>query len=181
MKHLGLASIILTWIGILTVIRIWKGNVSKTISQHAAQSRSGQVFYFLLFTLTLSLFCIFVYGWLVPAFGLPIWFRICIGMGVFCQMLAVAIPETRGWRVPVHRYSAFMMSLLLIPAGAVFISSAFAGTIRMSALCAVFIQFLIAAILIPRQGYHRHILWLQMAYVALFHIVIIVASYAGAK
>lgn len=130
-KYLGLISIIFVWAGLIFLIRKWKGNVSMTFSQHAA------------------------------------------------QLVAVIIPETKGRRVAVHRYAAFLMGDCIVPLMLIIALSAnFDSFVRVAAWLAVFILIAIIAILLPQKGYHPKALVLQASYFAVFHAVILLATYS---
>lgn len=178
-KHLGLISIIFVWAGLIFLIRKWKGNVSMTFSQHAAQTKAAQIYYFLLFAIELPLFALFMYGWFMPQFDLPVWFGVFFGTAIVAQLVAVIIPETKGRRVAVHRYAAFLMGDCIVPLMLIIALSAnFDSFVRVAAWLAVFILIAIIAILLPQKGYHPKALVLQASYFAVFHAVILLATYS---
>lgn len=178
MKQLGIISITLLWMGLIFLIRKWKGNVSMTFSQHAAQYKSSQIYYFVLFAATLPFFSLFLYKWFIPTFKLSFFFGLIAGVGMIGQLIAVIVPETEGKKVPVHRYSAFIMSDCLVPLS-IFIatSSNFSKAARILAILTATFQLVQIIILFPTKAYHPKVLYLQASYVAAFHLTILAATY----
>lgn len=177
-RGLGVISISIIWLGLLILIKKWPGNRSMTFSQHAAQKKVAIAYYFLLFALTMPMFYLFMTRWFVPTFNLPVLFTRVLAVGVFMQMVAVTVPETKGVKVFIHRNSAFLMSLLLMPLLIIVITSSDVGVIARSvSIIALMIQVTIATITIPKNGYHKNVLFLQATYIAVFHIAIIAAVY----
>jgi len=136
------------------------------------------VYYFILFASTMPLFYLFMTRWFVPVFHLPAIFVRIYTVGIILQMIAVTIPETKGTKVLIHRNSAFMMSLLLMPLLTIVLMSSYISVAaRATSAVALVIQIVIAVITIPKNGYHKNILFLQAAYIAVFHIAILTAVY----
>jgi hypothetical protein len=178
MKQLGIISISFIWAGLIFTILKWKGNVSMTFSQHAAQHRSSQIFYFLLFLISLPIFSLFLYGWFAPHFHTSFLFGFIVAVCMISMIIAAVIPETKGRNVLIHRYAAFFMAdcfvplLILIAA-----SSHFLLVVRFIAAASAAYQLFGIVLLYPTRGYHPKVLPLQASYIAVFHFTILSAVY----
>ncbi len=180
MKHLGLISILFVWAGLLFLIRRWKGDISMTFSQHAARQRAAQVYYFLLFAIELPLFTFFMFRWFIPEYNMPFTFALFLIVGTVGQFVAVVVPETRGWRVVVHRYAAFLMSDCLVVLNLLIrFSGEFSALTQFIAALASVVQVGIIMYLFKRRAYHPKILPIQATHIAMFHLVILTATYVG--
>lgn len=178
-RDLGIISIVIATTGLSLFLIKWPGKRSMTFSQHAAQSKLALLYYFVLFSTTLPMFYLFMTRWLIPAFNishLVLWFLL---PGLVLQEVAVLVPETKGIKVIVHRAAAFCMAILFMPVLTVIISTGtISSTARMVCLFTLGTQILIAALLIPLNGYHKNVLILQAVYFAGFMISILVVTYS---
>lgn len=177
-RELGVISIAIIWLGLIFLIVKWPGNRAMTFSQHAAQSRAALIYYFFLFVFTLPLFYLFMTRWFVPRFHFADMFMWFYTAGISMQLVAVTVPETKGLKVFIHRNSAFLMSLLLMPLlTMILVNSNVDITARLITCTALVVQITIAAATIPKNGYHKDVLVLQATYIAVFHVSILAAVY----
>ncbi|HET7673610.1 MAG TPA: hypothetical protein VFK11_03810, partial [Candidatus Saccharimonadales bacterium] len=95
-KPFGLISILITWMGLLFLLYKWKGNKSMSFSLHAAQTKAGQIYYFILFSITLPLFFLFILRWYAPFLGLSNIFIAVVLVGILGQILAIIVPAVGG-------------------------------------------------------------------------------------
>jgi len=178
MKNLGIISIAVIWAGLIFLIRKWKGNVSMTFSQHAAQYRSSQIYYFILFLIGVPLSTLFMYGWFIPNFHLPFLFGLVVAVCMFSMMVAATVAETKGRKVKVHRFAAFLMATCFVPLLILIaLSTHFSIAVRVLAGLSAAYQVVGIVLFIPVKGYHPKVLPLQASYIAVFHITILAATY----
>ena len=178
MQNLGLISILLTWAGLLFLIRKWKGNPSMTFSQHAAKTKNSQSYYFFLWLVCLPLFYWFMLSWFTPEFGFGLLFKVLVTLGSASLLVAAAVPETKGKQEQIHRISAFAMAYFMLPIVIMIGFSPFvAGSAKI--LADVFAAIMLAEILFLSHHKRKHpkMLYIQASYVAMFHIAIIAATY----
>jgi hypothetical protein len=177
-KQLGIVAISLTWIGLVFLIRKWKGNVSMTFSLHAAQYKISQTYYLVLFSIVLPLFGAFMYGWFIPQYHLPFLFGLLMAVALGGNYIAALVPETKGKNVPIHRNSAFLAADCLVPLLLIItFSPHFPEVVRFLAGISAAYQLIGIVILYPTKGYHPKVLPLQASYVASFHLTIVAATY----
>lgn len=177
-KMIGLLSIVVLWAGLLFLVWFWKNKKHRemTFSQHAAQTRASQIYYFLLFALAMPPFVWFIISWFTPKFELPIWFNVLTVVASIFQAIAVSVPETTGWRVPVHRNAAFMMALCM-PIALTFLlfTPALLMVPKFITAAAIIWQLIVIVLFIPNKGYHRRVQFLQVSYITVYHLAIIAA------
>lgn len=177
LRLVGLASIALTWVFLAVVIRKWKGDISMTLSQHAAQTRAGCIFYFLAFMIVLPPFYVFMIEWFAPEFLMSNIFVALVSLGVAAQIGAVLIPETTGWKVPVHRFLAFTMAFILFPTTFLIAINQYVPLgARLVAWLALLFMAYTQINYNLNKSVHKYFLAFQMAYVAFFHVTVIAAT-----
>lgn len=178
MQFVGLFSIALCWAGLLFLIRRWKGNVSMTFSQHAAQYKSAQVYHFALFTIVLPLFYCFMLGWFTPTFKFGLLFKVLITFSAAALYIAAVVPETKGIKVIIHRQAAFAMAYTLLPVVIlIYLNTHVSATARIVALlCAVYM--LGEIVVLKNNRRHPKMLIVQASYVAAFHTAILAATFS---
>lgn len=178
MKQLGLITFLIVWAGFLFLTRKWKGNAAMTFSQHAAQTKASQLYYFALFLVSLPLLIVFLFGWFIPYFHTPFIFGLIAAFAMTGMMVAATIPETTGKKVVVHRYAAFLMAVCFVPLLIIIsLSSHFSDVVRFIALLSAAYQLFGIVLLHPTKGYHPKVLPLQASYIAVFNLTIIAATY----
>ena len=116
-KPLGAVSIVVGWLGLIFLIRKWPGNKSMAFSNHAAVTKSANIFYGIIFTIVLPPLFIFFARWFVPALSLPSIFIYMALLACIGQLVASWAPTTNGLRAQVHKIAAFTMHSLLLPEG----------------------------------------------------------------
>lgn len=111
MNSLGLISVLYLIISLLYVEIKWGPVPGKTFSRLVAQKKSSIIFYFITFTIFLSLFSLFVVEIFTPELKLPIIFLWVFFISVISQFICVTVPETGGYKTRVHIASASVMSV----------------------------------------------------------------------
>lgn len=176
-KPLGLISILLTWAGLIFLIRKWPGSKSMTFSQHAAASRSSKLFYAILFSLTLPLLYMFVVKWFIPAFEMGSVFLAFVVIAITGQLIAVWVPETVGVKKTVHYVGAYMMHTLLIPLTVLILFSAVSAPAKTVAVVALTAMIAVWSMHFSKESVRKRALHFQSAYVAAFHLTILASTY----
>lgn len=149
-----------------------------TFSQHAAQTKQSQLYYLALFSISLPAFAVFMFGWFIPTYELSFLFKLFTAVALLGNITAAIIPETKGKKVPIHRYAAFLASDCLVPLLIMIIfSSHFSNVARVIAGISVMYQIISISILLPKGGYHPKVLYFQATYIAVFHVSILAATF----
>lgn len=179
-KHVGLVLIILTWMGLIFLIKKWPGNKSMTLSQHAAPNKNSRLFYLLLFLITLPPFYLFITNWLVPNLSLPVIYTYVAGLAIVSQIIAAVVPDNGGLKTKIHNLGAYGMATLLIPlTGLILISSAGIVTKSLAAIATVYLVVVWLLHFFWLEKIQPHYLYFQSIYIAAFHAVILAATYIG--
>lgn len=149
-----------------------------TFSDHAAQHLSSNIYYGLLFTVTLPVFYIFVDQWFVPNLSLPIFFTWLIAFGCIGQFIAGWVAGTTPLKTRIHTISAFFMHIMLLPMiillliyGELSLFSTLWACVAVAYMFSMWIYF-------SQGGKARsNVLLIQSTYVIAFHSVIVATTY----
>jgi hypothetical protein len=109
-KSLGLISVIALIISLIYAQLKWGPDYSKTFSRLVAQRRSSVIYYFIVFSIFLTAFSIFMTTSFIPQFTLTGLFTWVYFLGVASQLICVIIPETGGYKTKIHLAAAGIMS-----------------------------------------------------------------------
>lgn len=178
-KYFGLYAFILLILGLVFVIYRWPAGKQATFSQHVAQHRRSIIYYAMLFSIVLPILLLFFVGWFIPHFNLSIWFAILITLASIAQLMATIIPETRGWKVPFHRFISGLSGVLLIPTLALTLNSeAISMTGKVAALIGVCVMAaVIGQLMVTKKEMFTPSFVHQSLYYAAFFVPILVISY----
>lgn len=174
---LGIISISITWIGLLFLLYKWRGNKSMSFSLHAAQTRGGQVYYFLLFIITLPMFYLFVSNWYVQELKLPSTFTLLVAIGILGQIAAVIIPSVGGRKERIHNFGAYLMSATLIPLSAMVAIADIPIGVKVFAGLGTAYMITVSILFITTKRLRSNYLYFQAAYVIAFHSIILASTY----
>lgn len=177
-KSLGLISIVITWLGLFFLVYKWRGEPHMSFSLHAAANRKAYLFYLVLFVITLPMFLIFVTKWFVPILHLSNTFTYLVIAAILCQFIAAIIPEVEGVRARIHRFSAGIVTFLLIPATFLLVNAKnIPLSIRALAMAAGLFMVVVWGLYVWIESFNKHFLYFQAAYVAVFHLTILACTY----
>ncbi len=176
-QHLGLISISIIWAGLLFLILKWKGDVSMSFSQHAAQYKASRLFYIATFLFSLPLLYIFMISWFKEELDLSWLFVFLVTISSISMLIAAVVPETRSWKKKTHRVSAFVMSGSFIPIVVMIFRGSDISIVKFVAVLTLAYMIGASAITQRSNFYHKKQLLLQAMYVASFHITIVTATY----
>jgi len=176
-KWLGLVAMILLWSGLIFLLHKWPGKKSMSLSLHAAQTKSSQVYYFFLFVIVLPLLYLFLVTWYVPTVGLSGIFTFLATIAFLGQLTAVIFPAVPGWRIRVHNYGAFLMTLLMLPISLLIAFGQVSKLIQV--LTVVGVCYLIGATIlyVAVKRTHAYTLYFQIAHIAVFFGIILLSAY----
>jgi len=158
----------------------WGPSYYKTFSRLIAKKRSSIIYYFVVFSMFLITFSIFIVGWFVPHHKLPPLFTVIYILGVIAQGICIAVPEVGGNKTTIHLFAAGIMStsvilqtifiLLLIPLKlSALIVGALSTCIMLSSWLGYIFNF----------GFIKQELAVQSLYFAGYLITIIVVSFTS--
>jgi len=177
-KLFGLLSIVIVWAGLFFLLYKWRGNKSMSFSLHAAQTRGGQIYYFLLFLITLPLFYVFILKWYIPTFDLPNAFTYLVTAGVLGQLLAVIVPAVNGQKEQIHNFGAYLMAFTMIPLSVFIAFADIPALVRILAVAGIIYMIGSGFLYIYSKRARSNYLYFQAMYIALFHVIIISSTYS---
>lgn len=177
--YFGIFSIILVWFGLLFLIKKWPGDRSLTFSQHAARREESIIFYFVLWAAVLPLFYWFMVGPFSDTVGLGTFFKIFVTFSSLCMLGAAIVPETKGWRVLWHRIFAYAMAYSLCPIVFIILIQGDISKIAQVVILASSLVMLVGVVksIVEKRSHGTKTLPSQAAYIALFHLSVLVAYY----
>ena len=177
-KILGPLSILIIWAGLAFLVRKWPGELTMSLSRHAAQTKRASVYYALLLIPAVTMFYLFMTKWFIPTFHIPTAATYILAIGVLGQYVACLIPDTKGLASKVHQIGGYTMSVTLSIMLFLVIFASQAST------AARWIDFIIMCIMVYLYGLflfvpkaRERFLIYQSSYVVLFHVSILVATY----
>jgi len=177
-KSFGWLSIVVIWTGLLYMIKKWPGNKTMSFSAHAASTRTGIVYYWLVFTAHLVLFYLFVSKWFVPTLQLPHVFTIITLVAVLGEFIALCIPTTGGLKTKLHDLSSYVMLILLVPLSLlIFLSPHVSLIARTAALLSVCYMVIVWYLFAVAKTAKKHFLLYQTSYAMSFQLAVLLAVY----
>lgn len=176
-KWLGLLSILIVWSGLIFLLYKWRGNKRMSFSLHAAQTKNGQIYYFVLFATVLPMFYLFIIKWFVHTLGLNNWFTLAVTVGVLGQLLAVLVPAIPGIKGQIHNFGAYIMAFTMLPAVLLIAFANVPYIVTIASLAAATYMIFAASLFIFFKKSHDYYLIFQAIYIATFHANIILSSY----
>lgn len=136
------------------------------------------MFYIVLFMLAPPLFYLFIVRWFVPSLKLPSVFTYLIVAGIMCQLVAVWVPDAGGFRTKIHNAGAYgMAGLMIILSMVIATSTTIAMTARIAGLITVIYMVTAWGLLLFIKSMRQKYLYFQAAYIASFHVTLLVATY----
>ncbi len=178
MQHLILYIILMLIAGLLFTVTKWKGGLHMTFSQHAATNRWSKIYYASLFLLTLPLLMFFFMQWFVPAKNLPNIFLWIASISMLFQILCTFVPEEGGRKTLIHRILTSISAVTLLPLVVIIgTSSHLSEFLRMLCWLSFFSMVMLLIVALRNQKGYKYALLLQIAYYAIFFIVILATTY----
>jgi hypothetical protein len=174
----GMVSIALTWLAISFVLLITERNLARSVSHHAAVKSGNHLIFGLIMTASLVTMCVFMYGWFIPSFNLPLPFALVVGLAILLEFITTWIPLTVGWRYVTHQLCSYGAALL-IPVLLVFmlLSPKISGLSMVICIGSLaLMSFLLYLFLFVKSAHSRYLVY-QNIYIAAFHISILSVAY----
>jgi hypothetical protein len=161
---------------------LWHSEVdhAKSISQHAALSKSGFVLFGLISTISATLLYIFMRQWFIPYHELSPVFSYLLLTGVACQLIAAWTPDANDGRLisRIHQFFAYTMAAIM-PVLLVWLAVSpgvpFVGRVVCGLVGFMMFAYSVLAMLMPRL--HQKYLIHQVIYIAVFYCSILVVTY----
>lgn len=148
-----------------------------TYSGHAAQTKQGIIYYFVVFSIHLFLFYLFVVNWFAPMFELPNIFSALLVVAIMGQLAGLLVPATGGTKSTIHDTAAYTMHVLLMPLSLFIVfSDNFSTFARVFTLLMAMYMVTVWAIFASKKA-DNHRFWLQTMYGLSFHAAILAAAY----
>lgn len=179
-KHLGLLSAVILFLGLLYVVRKWPYGVNHTFSQHVARHKSAIVYYAVLFCLVLPLLLLFFFGWFIPYFDMTVWFKVCISVSALLQLLCTFVPEVGGIKSTIHRGLAFLSADFLLPATILIsLNDNISPIGKAIAAFAAIIMTSVIIVMLTNKAQHKYLLLLQSLYFGVFFLAFLIPAYTS--
>jgi hypothetical protein len=178
--HLGLLSLATIIVGLGYILRRWGKKSVLSLSSHAARQRPSRVIFAICLSLSIALFTLFTFGWLIPTYKLGVGYGFVLAASLACALVAALVPDGGGRESQIHGVAAWTMAvgmlalvvgLLLAPGLGVF--AKFFLAIITSYLVIDWILFLFV------RWSRRYFLVFQASYVLCFYLAALVAAYFG--
>lgn len=179
-KILGIISITIIWLTIIYTLNNLVVNKNGTISQHAASNRRILKIYSAGAILSVALFSIFMYGWLIPHFRLNTPFFIVTTTGIVAEFLTLFIPESGDLKTKIHHVVSYGTAIMLpfITLLIAINSNVYLYSRVVNLASTVSMLILIPVVYINRKSHlQKNVLYHQCIYYALFHIGVLSAAY----
>jgi len=177
-KQFGWLSIVIIWTSLFYMIRRWPGNKTMTFSAHAAATKVGIIYYWIVFTAHLVFFYLFVSKWFVPSLQLPKMFTIVTFVAVLGEFVALCVPTTGGRKTQIHDVSSYIMFILLMPLSLlIFFSPQVSLIARITAFLAAIYMVIAWVLFAITKKAQNHSLLLQTSYAMSFQLAILLATY----
>lgn len=174
-RYLGLVALTILVIGLVFLIKRWPKDIHHTFSQHAATTKLSTIYYSALFAVTLPTLAIFLFFWLVPAFGISPAFTVLVSLSLVCQYACTLVPEV-GHNIKRHQALAGISGLLLLPSLVLFIIASNVDTIDKILTTVCMGVMAVIVLMVARQKIKRALI-LQSVYFTAFFIPILAISY----
>jgi len=178
LKFLGLLSIILAWVSLLFLFKVWGRDKNMSISKHAAAHKNAYVTMALSESIFLPLYFIFIAFWFVPNFQLPNIFIVITGISVLGTLLAAWIPDATGKRGSIHylvaypAYICMILSVLLIA-----VCQNVSNIAQIFSILAFGYMVFGGIYLATHRNSKDNFLYIQVSFLASIHLSVLAATY----
>ncbi|HSW99893.1 MAG TPA: hypothetical protein VLH38_02550 [Patescibacteria group bacterium] len=180
MRYIGLLSSLFLVAALFLAEVKWGPDYRKTFSRLVAQRRASILYYFIVFSLFLVAFSIFIIWWFIPHYKLTLSFTALYAIGAIAQGVCITVPEVGGKKTKIHLLAAGIMSastvlqmlliLLLIPLK---LSALIVGTLSTCIMLTSWLGYIF------NLGFIKQELAVQSLYFAGYLITIIVVSFTS--
>jgi len=177
-KILGPLSVFTMWIGLAFLVYKWPGKLDMSLSRHAAQTKWASIYYAALLMPAVAAFYLFMTRWFIPTYHLPEVANYILLIGVLGQYVACLVPDTTGNASKIHQAGGYTMSVTLgIMLGLTVFAAEISTVARWIDVTIVCLMTYLYGLFLFVPKAREHFLIYQSAYVVLFHVAILVATY----
>jgi hypothetical protein len=170
----GVISVLLTWFAIGFILLATSRDLTRSVSHHAALEKRNYFIFCFLMTLSLVLMSLFMYGWFIPTFALPVIFGVIVGVAILLELITTWIPLTEGWKYTVHESCSYAVAALIPFLTLFMVFSPKISTISLYVCLAMLgVMSYLTYLFVFVKSARRHYLVYQNVYVAAFHISIL--------
>ncbi len=176
-KNFVLYAVLAFWPASIYIVRKWKIGKGHSLSHHAASERRAYYLFALAVSIETICWLLFIYKWFAPTFHMGLVFKILFGSIAFGHFISGVVPETKGWAYKTHRWAAYIVAWLFLPAFFILAATPNLSTdVRL--LSVFFIGFLCWLwYMYTKPKTHESFLIFQAMYIATLPITLIVATY----
>jgi hypothetical protein len=102
---------------LLTVHYRKNGSLQATISQTVAHSKHSSLTFSIFTSIFFPLYYVFMYFWVAPLKGMPIFFYYLLMVSAICELIFVWVPAINGIKKNIHEVTASFvgMAMLVVP------------------------------------------------------------------
>lgn len=173
----GPIAVVQLWICLLFLLWKWPGNRSMTYSAHAAATKQGIVYYFVIFSFHLFLLYLFITKWFVPTFRLPHIYSTILTIAIIGQLIALIVPTTGGRMTTFHDITAYSMHILLMPLSLFIVfSGSFTPIARIIAMLTAIYMVAVWVVFALKKLTSQRLL-MQTIYGLSFHATLLIATF----
>lgn len=178
MRHLLLFAIVEVVLVLSFIFwRLGKVDKSIPISANIARNKFSSTLFGISLTLSMVLMLLYGYGWLIPAYGLGIFFAVLYGVILINLLILGWVPLSEGRRGTVHNVAAYGMAWLFIPVVAILaITSGWVAVRILGLLFVLFAFSLVGLYFFSRSARRNFFLW-QSTYFISFLVFLLTATY----
>ena len=181
-RHLGLISILLTWLVGVVMYVLWYQPDIRALSYLGVSNLASYIMFALTLTSAGMIFLVFMQRWFIPSFGLNIVFLYSLMAAVGSQLVLAWIPAIGGLPLVLHRVSAYALAYaVLVMAVIITLNQRVSSTAK--TLNWLFLLAMVTIVILsfmPRYvAGHRVIIYYQIYYILAFHFIILATTYLG--
>jgi|GEM_PF-3280210 len=111
LHHAGLASFIIIVVSLGTMLKLWGGDRTRSLSNHGANHKQSYFLFMTALVVAGLLFCGFFLWWLAPTLGLAPWCDVVVLCTVICELVAAFVPDNGGRNSLIHKIGAWTMAV----------------------------------------------------------------------
>lgn len=180
MQHLGPLDIIIVWAASAYLLRNrFHGNTSLTISKHASLEGFSHLYFGILEVIVAAVFYWFLIAWFIPTLGLPSIYLLVSTIGLAGLALAGVIPDKPGIKSLLHGIAAYTMAvcMIIMVLGIVVFAQLPLWLTVLGWLSVAIMTFGAVGLALNIRYIKDRLLYYQLIYIMLFHIMLILATY----
>ena len=177
-KSFALISICLIVLSTCLMLTKLGPNVSKSLSRHAASHKKAYAFFGLSLIISIILFLLFTFKWLIPTLQLPILFNVVVWLVAAGFIYGAVVPDTKGWMHHTHEWAAWTSAwLMMVLVAIIGLSSKLTTFNKVLSFGLLIVMFGLWLLTVIMKKSRDKFLINQTAYLICFQLVILQVTY----